>query len=397
MKVETADLSGKREEFLAYGLPLIEEDDIAAVVEVLRSGWVTRGPRTASFEEAFAQYIGVKHAVALNSCTAALHLGLAAAGIGSGDEVITTPLTFVSTVNVILHTGAQPVFADIDPATLNLDPEAVASRITARTRAILPVHLAGIPCDMDALGALAEAHGLYILEDAAHGLCTRWQGKLVGSLGNTAAFSFYATKNLVTGEGGMLTTDDDAIAEKARLFSLHGMDKNAWKRYSQAGSWFYDVTTPGFKCNMTDIQAALGLTQLAKLERMQHRREAIAALYNDAFASLPEVSVPVTTPGGENAWHLYILKLNLDKLKYDRDKFIELLREENIGTSVHFIPVHMHSYYRETFGYVPEDFPQAETAYRRIISLPLYPKMTLKDAEHVAQAVRRVCEEARTC
>lgn len=386
---------GVRKEFLAYGLPLIEDDDIAEVVDSLKSNWITKGPKTMEFEKRFAEYIGAKYAIAVNSCTAALHLSLVAAGIGEGDEVITTPMTFASSANVILHAGATPVFADIDPVTMNIDVNEVKKKITPRTKAIIPVHIAGHPCEMDELIALANEHQLFVLEDAAHAVYTKYKGQLVGSIGNATAFSFYATKNLATGEGGMVTTDDEALADKIRVLSSHGMSRNAWNRYSASGSWFYEIQVPGFKYNMTDIQAALGLTQLAKLERMQGIREQIAERFNTEFSKLPELEIPVELDYARHAWHLYILKLNLDKLSIDRAQFIEELKEEQIGTSVHFIPVHMHPYYRETYGFKPGDFPKAEATFERIISLPLYPKMSVQDTEDVIDAVRRVVERFR--
>ncbi|SPF43957.1 conserved hypothetical protein [Candidatus Desulfosporosinus infrequens] len=379
-----------RKEFLAYGLPLIEEDDIAEVVDSLKSNWITKGPKTNEFEKQFAEYIGVKHAIAVNSCTAGLHLSLVAAGLGAGDEVITTPMTFAASANVIIHTGATPVLADIDPVTMNIDVKEIRKKITPRTKALIPVHMAGHPCEMDEIMDLAREHNLFVLEDAAHAVYTQYKGKLIGSIGNATAFSFYATKNLATGEGGMVTTNDDALAEKIRIMSSHGMSRNAWNRYSATGSWYYEVLYPGFKYNMTDIQAALGITQLAKLERMQGIRLEIAERFNEEFSKMPELEIPTTKDYARHAWHLYILKLNLEKLSIDRAEFIEELKAEQIGTSVHFIPLPMHPYYRDTFGFQKGDFPQAETTYERIISLPLYPKMSKQDTEDVIEAVQRI-------
>jgi dTDP-4-amino-4,6-dideoxygalactose transaminase len=384
-----------REEFLPYALPLIEEDDIAEVVATLKSNWVTKGPKTIEFEKRFAEFVGAKHAIAVNSCTAALHLSLVAKGIGAGDEVITTPMTFAASSNVIIHTGATPVFADIDPVTMNIDVNKLKEKITPKTRAIIPVHIAGHPCEMDEILAVAREHNLFVLEDAAHAVYTRYKGQMVGSIGNATAFSFYATKNLVTGEGGMVTTDDDELAEKIRVISVHGMSKNAWNRYSASGSWYYEIMSPGYKNNMTDIQSALGLTQLAKLERLQGIRRNIAERYNEAFSELAELEIPVELDYARHAWHLYILKLNLDKLSIDRGQFIEELKEEKIGTSVHFIPVHLHPYYRETYGYKRGDFPQTEVTFDRILSLPLYPKMGTEDVEDVISAVKRVVDKFR--
>lgn len=384
-----------RAEFLPYALPLIEDDDIAEVVDSLKSNWLTKGPKTIEFEKQFAEYVGAKYAIAVNSCTAALHLSLVAAGIGPGAEVITTPMTFVASANVIIHAGATPVFADIDPVTMNLDPANIEAKITPRTKAIIPVHIAGHPVQLDEILALAKKHKLFVLEDAAHAVYTQYKGQMIGSIGNATAFSFYATKNLVTGEGGMVTTNDEELAHKIRILSTHGMSRNAWNRYTAAGSWYYEVLYPGYKDNMTDIQAALGITQLHKLERLQGLRQNIARRYNEAFGLMPELEIPVEQEYARHAWHLYIIKLNLDKLTLDRARFIEELKEEKIGTSVHFIPVHFQPYYRETYGYKPGDFPLAEATFERIISLPLYPKMSAQDVEDVIEAVARVIERSR--
>ncbi len=384
-----------RAEFLPYALPLIEDDDIAEVVDSLKSNWLTKGPKTIEFEKQFAEYVGAKYAIAVNSCTAALHLSLVAAGIGPGAEVITTPMTFVASANVIIHAGATPVFADIDPVTMNLDPANIEAKITPRTKAIIPVHIAGHPVQLDEILALAKKHKLFVLEDAAHAVYTQYKGQMIGSISNATAFSFYATKNLVTGEGGMVTTNDEELAHKIRILSTHGMSRNAWNRYTAAGSWYYEVLYPGYKDNMTDIQAALGITQLHKLERLQGLRQNIARRYNEAFGPMPELEIPVEQEYARHAWHLYIIKLNLDKLTLDRARFIEELKEEKIGTSVHFIPVHFQPYYRETYGYKPGDFPLAEATFERIISLPLYPKMSAQDVEDVIEAVARVIERSR--
>lgn len=384
-----------RQEFLPYALPLIEEDDIAGVVDSLKSGWIAKGPKTMEFEQRFAEYVGAKYAVALNSCTAALHLSLVAAGLGEGDEVLTTPMTFASSANVVIHTGAKPVFVDIDPVTMNIDPKKIREKISPRTKAIIPVHMAGHPCEMDEIMAIAREHNLFVLEDAAHAVYTQYRGKMIGSIGNATAFSFYATKNLVTGEGGMVTTNDEALYDKIRVMSTHGMSRNAWDRYAETGSWYYEILSPGYKDNMSDIMAGLGLSQLGKLERMQGIRQEYADYYNAEFGKLPELEVPVELDYARHAWHLYIIKLNLDKLSIDRGKFIEELKGENIGTSVHFIPLHLHPYYRDTYGYKPGDYPVAEGVFERIISLPLYPKMSRQDANDVVDAVRRIIERFR--
>ena len=385
----------RRTEFLPFALPLIEQDDIDGVVDSLKSNWVTKGPKTVEFEKRFAAFVGAKHAIAVNSCTAGLHTALIAAGIGEGDEVITTPMTFAASANVIIHAGATPVFVDIDTATMNIDYTKIEEKINPRTKAIIPVHMAGLPCQMDEILAIARKYNLFVLDDAAHAVYTQYKGKMIGSIGDATAFSFYATKNLMTGEGGMITTNDDDLAERMRVYSLHGMSRNAWNRYAEKGSWFYEINYPGYKYNMTDIQAALGMSQLAKLDTMQTRRELIVKRYQEAFSKMPEIEIPVDKDYARHAWHLYIIKLNLEKLSIDRSQFIEELKEENIGTSVHFIPVHLHPYYRETYGYKRGDLPQAEAVFDRILSLPLFPKMSDQDVEDVINAVQKVVREVR--
>lgn len=379
-----------RKEFLQYCSPLIGQEEIDEVVDTLKSGWVTRGPKTSIFEKKFAEFLGVKHAVATNSCTAALHLALVSLGVKPGDEVITTPMTFVSTVNTILHAGAKPVFADIDIKTGTIDPEKIKEKITSKTKGIVPVHYAGHACDMDAILQIAKEHNLFVSEDCAHAVYTKYKGKNAGTIGNAGSFSFYATKNLVTGEGGMFTTNDDSVADTARVLSLHGMSKNAWNRYTNEGSWYYEVMYPGFKYNMTDIQASLGIHQLDKLDKMQKVRLEIAQMYNDAFKDMDEIIIPYVSDYERPSWHLYYIRLVPEKLNINRNDFIKELNSMNIGTSVHFIPVHLHPYYRDTFGYKRGDYPAAEAFYDQIISIPLYPKMTREDAEDVIYAVRRI-------
>ncbi len=385
-----------RATFLPFSLPDISEEEIAAVVETLRSNWITTGPKTKQFEREFAAYLGAGSdtALGISSCTAALHVALAALNIGPGDEVITTPITFCSTVSVIEHVGATPILADVIPDTLTLDPAAVRAAITPRTKAIIPVHFAGHPADMGAILRIAREHGLYVIEDAAHALPAAYQGQRVGTIGDFTAFSFYATKNLTTAEGGMLTGSPEHIA-RARLLSLHGMDRDAWKRYSAEGSWFYEVIAPGFKYNMTDIQAALGLVQLKRLAAMQERRRHIIRQYNEAFAEMGELETPVERLDIEHAWHLYVLRLNLDRLTIDRARFIEELKARNIGTSVHFIPIHLHPYYREKYSWKPEDFPIAYREYQRMLSLPLYPGLSDEDVATVIATVADVVQQFR--
>lgn len=383
-----------RSEFLPFSPPLIGEEEIAEVVDTLRSGWITTGPKTKQFEQEFAEFIGVPSALAVSSATDAMLVGLAALGIGPGDEVVTTPMTFCSTVHVIEHLGARPVLADVGPDTLNVDPEQVASAITPRTRAVMPVHLYGHPCEMDALLDIAAQHNLYVLEDAAHALPARYKGRMIGTLGTLTAFSFYATKNLTTAEGGMLTGDPDVV-EQARVWSLHGMSRDAYKRYSAEGSWYYEVILPGFKCNMTDIQAAIGLHQLGKLPQFQARRRGIVRRYNAAFSQIEELQIPVEHPQVEHAWHLYALRLNLEGLAIDRARFIRELRARNIGTSVHFVPIHLHPYYRDKYGYQPQDFPMAYENYQRLVSIPLNLRMSDQDVNDVIEAVLDVVNAYR--
>jgi dTDP-4-amino-4,6-dideoxygalactose transaminase len=379
----------RRSSFLAFSPPCIGEDEISEVVNTLRSDWITTGPKTRRFEAAFAEFIGADAALAVSSGTDAMLVGLAALGAGEGDEVVTSPMTFCSTVHVIEHVGARPVLADVEPDTLCLDPAAVERALSPRTRGILPVHLYGHPCDMGPLLALAAARSLFVLEDAAHALPARYRGRVVGTIGTATAFSFYATKNITTGEGGMLTGDPELI-ERARMWSLHGMSRDAYKRYEAEGSWSYEVLMPGFKCNMTDIQAALGIQQLRRLPAFQERRRTVVHRYQEAFGALDALQTPVERPECESAWHVYPLRLNLDALRIGRDRFIEEMKTRRIGTSVHFIPVHLHRYYRDRYGFAPSDFPVAHENFGRLVSLPLHPRLTDRDVEDVIEAVSDV-------
>jgi dTDP-4-amino-4,6-dideoxygalactose transaminase len=380
--------------FIHFHRPSIGEEEINEVVETLRSGWLTTGPRVARFEREFREYTGAPHAVAVNSATAGLHLALAGLKIGPGDEVITTPMTFCATVQAILHVGATPVLADIGWDG-NIDPEEIAKRITARTRAIIPVHMAGLPCEMKAIWELAQRHGLHVIEDAAHAAGAVYEGRPIGAGASDAvAFSFYATKNLTTGEGGMITMDRLALAEALRMLALHGVTHEAWDRYSERGSWHYDVLAHGFKYNLSDIQAALGIHQLHKLDHFIERRALYARMYHDAFAGMDEVELPPDNPRCRHAWHLYILRLNLRRLKIDRGKFIRELQQRGIGASVHFIPIPLLRF----FGRLPLAqcaCPRALDLYPRIVSLPLYPAMTVDQVQYVAQNVREICESSR--
>ena len=386
----------ERETFLPFHQPWIGEEEIEEVVQTLRSGWLTMGPKTIEFEKRFAEYVGAKHAIAVNSATAGLHLALDAIGLKPGDEVITSVYTFTASAAVVLHHRARPVLVDVEPVTLNMDPEEVERHIGPRTRAIIPVHFAGVPCDMDPLLKLAERHGLTVIEDAAHALPAQYRGRMVGAIGDFTVFSFYAVKNLTTGEGGMITTESDEYADLLRTRRLHGISRDAWKRYSAEGSWYYEVDYPGYKCNMTDINAALGLQQLKKLDRFQGIRNHYATLYERGLSDLPELILPETPSYAQHAWHLYVIRLRPDRLTIGRDRFFELLRQANIGASVHFIPLHIHPFYREMFEYQPEDFPQALRAYQGAISLPLYPRMSEADVWAVIDAVRDIVENHRT-
>jgi dTDP-4-amino-4,6-dideoxygalactose transaminase len=384
-----------------YHRPSIGREEIEEVVSTLESGWLTTGPRTAQFERDFGSSVGAPFAQAVNSCTAGLHLTLAALGVGPGMEVITTPITFCATVNVILHVGATPVLADVGWDG-NIDPESVAARITERTRAIMPVHLAGLPCEMDSLWAIARRHGLYMIEDSAHAAGSKYQGMPVGA-GNTqtgarsnaSVFSFYATKNLTTGEGGMVTTHDGELAESLRVLCLHGISRNAWNRYTDRGNWYYEVLRPGFKYNLTDIQSAIGIHQMRKLEGFIQARTRYAQAYNRAFADVEEFEVPPDKDHCHHAWHLYTLRLNLDKLDITRDEFIERLKKRGVGTSVHFIPIPLHPAYEAIAARPENDCPKALALYPRLVSLPLYPSLSESQIDYVVENAKQIAYEAR--
>jgi len=384
-----------RSTFLPLALPWIGETEKRLVLETLDSGWVTTGPRAHELGQRVAEMSGARHGIALNSATGALHLGLVASGVCAGQQVVTSAYTFVACVNVIEHIGARPVLVDIEPDTLCLDPRAVEATVNERTGAIMPVDYAGHPCDYAALLPLAESRGIPLVEDAAHALGARWNGRPVGSFASVTAFSFYATKNLTSGEGGAAVTNDEAIAGLLQQLSLHGMNRDAWKRYSDTGSWYYEVTAPGFKYNMSDILAAVGLGQLERFEAFQKRRAEVVAIYDARLAEIPEVRRPTVRPDVEHAWHLYPIALELERLRCDRAEFIRELRAENIGSSVHFIPIHLHPYFRETLALREGMFPRAEDAYRRAVTLPLFPRMSDRDAEDVCEAVRKIVHHYR--
>ncbi len=382
-----------REKLLGFGVPAFGDEEIAEVVDTLKSGWVSTGPKTKKFEEEFATYVGAKYAVALNSCTAGLHLSLVVNEVGAGDEVIVPPMTFGATANVVEHVGAKPVFADVDPQTLCIAPKEIERAITPRTKAILPVHYGGMPSALDEIHAMADAHRAVVIEDAAHAVGTKYKGKMIGAISLLSNFSFYANKNLSTAEGGMVTTDDAALEQKLRVFHLHGLSRDAWKRYHTKAFSMSEVVVPGYKYNMTDLQASLGIHQLRKQEAWIARREEIASFYDEALEELDGIVRPVPRPrdgSSRHALHLYVILLDLARLKVSRNQFISALLAENIGASMHFWPLHMHPFYREKYGYAPDDFPVARRVGESEISLPVQPQITERDAVDVVNAVRKV-------
>lgn len=380
-----------RKEFLPFSIPTIGEEEINEVVDSLKSGWITTGPKVKLFEDAIRSYTGAPHAVALNSATAGLHVALLALGIGPGDEVITTPMTFAATVNMIVRVGAKPVLVDIEPGTLNIDAAEIRGKITANTKAVVPVHFAGQPCDMDAIFAAAEEFGLKVIEDAAHAIGTEYKGKRIGSLDSVSVFSFHPIKNITTGEGGAVCTRDEHLAEEMSLLKFHGMSKEAWKRYAAQGTPNYDIVLPGFKYNMLDIQAAIGIHQLRKLDSFNVRRMEIARFYNEEFASVDEIITPAPVLYQHlHAWHLYTPLIRTELLCIDRDTFMAELKKENIGTGLHFKSIHHHPYYRDTLQISVGQLPNADYASDRILSLPLFPKMSMEDACDVVEAVKKV-------
>lgn len=368
--------------FVPYFRPHVGDEEAEEVVKVLKSGWLCMGPKVVEFEDAFKSYVGARHAVAVSSCTAALHLSLIARGVGRGDEVITTPYTFASTANVIEHVGATPVFVDVQKDTFNIDPDAIRRSVTPRTKAILPVHFAGQACDLDEVNAIAAEHGVSVIEDAAHAIGTRYHGNRIGG-GPCANFSFYVNKNMTSAEGGMVTTDDAAFAERLSVLRLQGMSRDAWKRYAAKNTWRYDVTEPGWKYNLTDLQAAIGLAQLKKIDWLNQRRKQIVARYTEAFKDLDRLVVPQEKNAG-HAWHLYALRVH----GISRDAFIERLSELGVGTGVHFIPIHHFTYYAQKYGFPKDAFPVADALFQGEVSLPLYPGLSDPDVEHVISAVK---------
>jgi len=373
----------------------VGEAEAQAVASALLSGWLTMGTETVKFEQAFAVYVGTKHAIAVSSCTAALHLALEAVGIQPGDEVLLPTLTFAATAEVVKYLGARPVLVDSEPIYFNLDPKDAERRVTTKTRAMIPVHFAGHPCDMEALLGLANDKRLSLVEDAAHAVPARYGGRMIGGFGRATAFSFYATKTLTTGEGGMVTTNDDQIEERVRVMRLHGLSRDAWKRYSDQGSWRYDIRDVGFKYNFTDPQAAMGLVQLAKCDSMHRKREAIATQYSSRLATLDTYRIPRVSDGVQTAWHLYFVLVEEKTLRIGRDEVISELQERGVQTSVHFIPLHLHSYYRNKFGFKPGDFPIAEDYARRCVSLPIYPDMSKEEVGYVVGCLEEIAHDFR--
>jgi len=383
-----------KDRFLVFGAPQIEQDEIDEVVDSIKSGWLGTGPKVARFEDDFKRYKGASHAAALYSCTAALHLAMLASGVGEGDEVITTPLTFCASVNAIIHTGATPVLADVDPRSMNIDPERVAEKITPRTKAIMPVHFAGRACDMDALMAIAQTHGLMLIEDCAHAIETRYKGREAGLFGEMGCFSFYVTKNVITGEGGMVLTKDEALAARIKVLALHGMSKDAWKRFSDSGWVHYQVIEAGFKYNMMDIQAALGIHQLKRVEKNWRRREDIWKRYNDAFRDLPIATPADAEPDTRHAYHLYTIMVDEARCGISRDAFLSAIQKEGIGVGVHYLSIPEHPYYQKTFGWSPQQYPRAMQLGRETVSLPIGPRLGDGDVADVIEAVRRVLARA---
>jgi dTDP-4-amino-4,6-dideoxygalactose transaminase len=390
LAIEGGKAVRKKEDFLVFGAPLIEQPEIDEVVDCMRRGWIGTGPKVHEFEEAFRKFKGAKHAIALNSCTAALHLSMFAAGIGPGDEVITTPMTFCSTVNAIIHCGATPVLADCDPSTMNILPDEIEKKITSKTKAILPVHFAGRCCDMAAIMDLARTYDLLVIEDCAHAIESEYHGGKAGRFGDMGCFSFYVTKNVITGEGGMVITDDDRFAGRIKVLGLHGMSKDAWKRFSDEGYKHYQVIHPGFKYNMMDMQAAIGIHQLKRVDRYWQRRQDIWKRYNEAFRELPCTLPSDPEPDTKHAYHLYTPLLDIDKIGKARDWVLSALTAENIGVGVHYVPVHLHPFYRKTFGWKEGDFPNAEWIGALTLSLPFSAALNMADLRDVIEAFRKV-------
>jgi len=377
-----------RKDFLIFGSPMIEQPEIDEVSATLKSGWVGTGPKVHKFEEMFKEYKGVKFAIALNSCTATLHLSMLVIDIKQGDEVLVPTMTFSATANAVIHAGGRPVFVDCEKDTMNIDPEDMKRKITPKTKAIIPVHFAGRPCNMNAIMEIAKKYNLKVVEDSAHAIEAEYNGKKTGTFGDIGCFSFYVTKNIVTGEGGMAITDDQEYAKKIRILALHGMSKDAWKRFSDEGYKHYQVVCAGFKYNMMDIQAAIGINQLPRVDRYWKRRQEIWNHYNEAFRNLPVFTPASIETNTRHAYHMYTLLLDTDHLNITRDQFLDKMTERNIGVGVHYIALHLHPYYQKTFGYKRGNFPNAEWISDRTVSIPLSAKLTDEDVKDVIEAVR---------
>ena len=372
-----------KNDFLLFHKPFISEEVVDEIVDTVRSGWISMGPKTIRFENNFSEYIGVNKSVAVSSWTAAGHLSLEAFGINEGDEVIVPTMTFPATAEIVCYFKAKPVIVDVDEDTLNISLEAIEKAITPKTKVIIPVHYGGQPCDLDEIHAIAKKHNLKVLEDAAHSLPAKYKGKTIGTISDVTCFSFYATKTLSTGEGGMICTNDEEIAERVKIMRLHGINRDAWKRYTESGSWYYEVVAPGYKYNFTDLQASLGLPQLKKVDAMWNSRKRIAAKYTEALKDLDMLQLHTIKPDRDSSWHLFQVRLYLDRLTKNRAQIINELREKNIGVGVHFMPVHQHLYYSETFNLSDADYPVASAAFPRLMSLPIYPGMTDENVDKV--------------
>jgi len=372
-----------KNDFLLFHKPFISEEEVDEIVDTVRSGWISMGPKTIRFENNFSEYIGVNKSIAVSSWTAAGHLSLEAFGINEGDEVIVPTMTFPATAEIVCYFKAKPVIVDVDEDTLNISLDAIEKAITPKTKAIIPVHYGGQPCDLDEIHAIAKKHNLKVLEDAAHSLPAKYKGKTIGTISDVTCFSFYATKTLSTGEGGMICTNDEEIAERVKIMRLHGINRDAWKRYTESGSWYYEVVAPGYKYNFTDLQASLGLPQLKKVNAMWNSRIRIAAKYTEALKDLDMIQLHTIKPDRDSSWHLFPVRLYLDRLTKNRAQIINELREKNIGVGVHFMPVHQHLYYSETFNLSDADYPVASAAFPRLMSLPIYPGMTDENVDKV--------------
>lgn len=374
-------------DFLLFHKPFISEDEVNEIVDTVRSGWLSMGPKTIKFEDGFNNYIGSKRSIAVNSWTAAGHLTLEAFGIERGDEVIVPDMTFPATAEIVCYFGAKPVIVDVDEDTLNISVEAIEKAITPKTKAIIPVHYGGQPCDMDEILALAKKHNLRVMEDAAHALPATYKGKKIGSVSEVTCFSFYATKTLSTGEGGMICTDNEDIADRCTIMRLHGINRDAWKRYTEAGSWYYEVVAPGFKYNFTDLQASLGIPQLKKVDFMWECRKNIAKIYTEEFQNNELMTLHTVKNDRESSWHLYPIRLNLEKLNINRAQFIEELKKLNLGVGVHFMPVHQHLYYKNEFELSDSNYPVSTKIFPRLVSLPIYPGMTNSQVYRVVDII----------